>query len=245
MKSVNFVDWSELALKKDIENINKKLDSQEPIFLSVCIEIVIAVGVILIDHLFDISTIPWYVWLITGLIAILPPFVLIIVALVKYIKKIIHAVKGKYNITKYVDMFDNSICYWVMMSKSFCDLLKDENKILSKEEKMFYFQEANYYINKSIYELDEMTPIADKIFSNKNSEILRGHVISVQRFEVILNLLKSVRSDLKENSKSFGEYENCKEKQIEINLQYDKMMISFIKKINACYNCTYKWNESQ
>ncbi len=107
MKSVNFVDWSELALKKDIENINKKLDSQEPIFLSVCIEIVIAVGVILIDHLFDISTIPWYVWLITGLIAILPPFVLIIVALVKYIKKIIHAVKGKYNITKYVDMFDN------------------------------------------------------------------------------------------------------------------------------------------
>lgn len=242
MKSVNFIDWSELALKKDIENINKKLDSQEPIFLSVCIEIVIAVGVILIDHLFDMSNIPWYVWLITGLIAIVPPFVLILIALIKYTKKIIHAAKREYNIAKYVDMFDNSICYWVMMSKSFCDLLKDENTILSNEEKMFYFQEANYYINKSIYELDEMTPIADKIFSNKNSEILRKHVISIQRLEVIFYLLKIVRSDLIENSKSFDEYKDCKDKQIETNLQYDKMMNGFIKKINDCYNCNYKWN---
>ena len=32
MKEVNFSDWQEMALKKDVEQIKKKIYSQEPIF---------------------------------------------------------------------------------------------------------------------------------------------------------------------------------------------------------------------
>lgn len=32
MRRVNFSDWQEMALKKDIEDIKKRLNSQEPIF---------------------------------------------------------------------------------------------------------------------------------------------------------------------------------------------------------------------
>ena len=41
MKRVNFSDWQEMALKKDIEQIKKKLTSQEPLFtmLGTCIGI--------------------------------------------------------------------------------------------------------------------------------------------------------------------------------------------------------------
>ena len=53
MKKVNFSDWQEMALKKDIEQIKKKLTSQEPILFSLCWELVLALGSIITDHLFD------------------------------------------------------------------------------------------------------------------------------------------------------------------------------------------------
>ena len=48
MKRVNFSDWQEMALKKDIEQIKKKLTSQEPILFSLCWELVLALGSIIL-----------------------------------------------------------------------------------------------------------------------------------------------------------------------------------------------------
>ena len=46
---IKFNDWQEMALKKDTESIIKKLNSQEPIFFSLCWEIVLAMGAIIVD----------------------------------------------------------------------------------------------------------------------------------------------------------------------------------------------------
>ena len=139
MNSVKFNDWSDLGLKKDIEQIKNKIDVQEPIVFSVGLEIAITVGAVLIDHLFDVDSIPNIIWIITSIIAISPPMVLIIRAFAKYFQRILRVKNGKYNIEKYIDTFDNSICYWAMMSCSFLNEL-NSNTGLSIEEKLFYYQ---------------------------------------------------------------------------------------------------------
>ena len=69
MKRVNFSDWQEMALKKDIEQIKKKLTSQEPILFSLCWELVLALGSIITDHLFDTESAPEWVWIIVIILA--------------------------------------------------------------------------------------------------------------------------------------------------------------------------------
>ena len=87
MNSIKFNDWQEMALKKDTETIIKKLNSHEPIFFSLCWEIVIAVGAIIVDHLFDTSEVNMWVWLICATLAVIPPTIIIVVKSVQYINE--------------------------------------------------------------------------------------------------------------------------------------------------------------
>ena len=230
-----------MGQKKDIETINKKLDSREPIFLSICIEIVITVGVVLVDHLFDKDETPVLVWIITGIIAILPPIFFLIRALCKYICRIVNVWKGKLNTVDYIDTFDNSICYWAMMCRSFCDLLNNRGTTLSNDEKMFYYQEASYYIFKSIYNLDKMTPVVKKVFTNDAKESINKHVITVYRLETIVNVLKTVSIELESELTNISGYNDSKIQQIELRNLYNKMMNSFIDSINESFSCSLSW----
>lgn len=54
MKNIKFNDWQEMALKKDMETIIKKLNKQEFTTLTLCWESILAFGAIIADHLFDI-----------------------------------------------------------------------------------------------------------------------------------------------------------------------------------------------
>lgn len=242
MNPIKFNEWSDMGQKKDIETINKKLDSREPVFLSICIEIVIAVGVVLIDHLFDTDETPIAVWIITGAIALLPPIVALIIAIYKYLSRIIKAWKGKLNTVEYIDTFDNAICYWAMMCRSFCDLLKnDQCNNLSNDEKMFYYQESSYYIFKSIYSLDKMSPVVKKVFTNDAKESVNKHVITISRLETIINVLNTVSNELELELNNISGYEDSKSQQIELREQYSEMINSFICSINESFSCSLSW----
>ena len=67
MKEVNFSDWQEMALKKDVEQIKKKIYSQEPIFFSLCWELILVLGsnyICLFNYLFissQMSAKPYFI----------------------------------------------------------------------------------------------------------------------------------------------------------------------------------------
>lgn len=243
MNPIKFNDWSNLELKKDIERINKKLDYKEPVFLSICVEIVITIGAVLVDHFFDENTIPNYVWIIVSCIAIIPPIVILCYNFVKYLIRIIRTKNGNLKTYEFVDTFDNYICYWAMISLSFYDSLKNNNN-LQNDEKMFYFQEANYYLYKSIIALDEMTPVAECVFSNDINESTGKHVVTLNRLETIVRVLLSVKKGLSSETNRINNYDFSKEQQKNLSLYYDGLMTNFLTKINDSFFCNLKWEST-
>lgn len=49
---------------------------------------------------------------------------------------------GKYNVKGMIDIFDNQMCYWVMMCNSYCNLLSTNKD--KKNERIFLYQEGCY-----------------------------------------------------------------------------------------------------
>lgn len=149
MNRVNFSDWQEMALKKDIEQIKKKLTSQEPVLFSLCWELVLALGSIIADHLFDTENAPEWIWFTVIALAVIPAAVILGVVVGKWICSIVSVKKGKFNVKDSVDIFDNQISYWVMLSNAYTDMLiEDING--TNSEKEFLYREGCYYNNKSM-----------------------------------------------------------------------------------------------
>ena len=94
MNRVNFSDWQEMALKKDIEQIKKKLTSQEPVLFSLCWELVLALGSIIADHLFDTENAPEWIWLTVIALAVIQAAVILGVVAGKWICSIVSVKKG-------------------------------------------------------------------------------------------------------------------------------------------------------
>ena len=113
MNRVNFSDWQEMALKKDIEQIKKKLTSQEPVLFSLCWELVLALGSIIADHLFDTENAPEWIWFTVIALAVIPAAVILGVVVGKWICSIVGVKKGNFNVKDSVEIFDTAISYWV------------------------------------------------------------------------------------------------------------------------------------
>lgn len=138
MKRVNFSDWQEMALKKDIEQIKKKLTSQEPILFSLCWELVLALGSIITDHLFDTESAPEWVWIIVIILAVTPAIVILGCMAAKWVHSILRVKKGILNVKDFVDVFDNEISYWVMLSNAYTDMLTEDTNAGSSEKEFLY-----------------------------------------------------------------------------------------------------------
>lgn len=195
MHSIKFNDWQEMALKKDTEAILKKLNSHEPIFFSLCWEIAIAIGAVIVDHLFDTEKVDEYVWIICIFLAVLPPLVIVGYKIVRWIIAVKQVQAGKYDIGSFVDTFDNQICYWVMMSHSYSHLLLT-GKSIKKSERVFLYQEGSYYNNKSVQALFSMKPVIDKVFSSDSSTVIDNHLVAVYRLWNIVELIQQNQETL-------------------------------------------------
>jgi len=138
--SVN--DWQDFSLKKDIEKLNKLIQRVCMIGSTVIFDIVVALGAVVFNRLFDFpnrkNEIVIYLFAIFLIIA---P---IIIFLYKKIKALIHgeitSIASR-NIREYIDCFDNEIWVYVMMSDSFLDLLKD-NTTSDNHRKTFNFSQT-------------------------------------------------------------------------------------------------------
>lgn len=198
MKRVSFSDWQEMALKKDVEDIKKKINSQEPIFFSLCWELVIALGTIIIDHLYDIEGAPTWVWSVTVILAVIPPISVLIYRIVQWFHSICLVKKGNLKIQSYVDTFDNQISYWVMLSNSYADLLAEikNDKHSTAAEKEFLYREGCYYNNKSMQALYSMKPNFHKIFCEDINDVKKKNLIELARLENLLRVMNEQQLQL-------------------------------------------------
>lgn len=235
MKNIKFNDWQEMALKKDMETIIKKLNKQEFSTLALCWEFVLAFGSIIVDHLFDIRNKIW--WVAVVILALIPLIILIGKNMHELISALKRVKSGRYNVKGMVDIFDNQICYWVMMCNSYCNLLIDMKK---KNEKIFLYQEGCYYNNKSIQALYHMKPIIHKVFSNENKEIMENSNVAVYRLSSLLEMMNQYQSDLDCYVKDLKN-DPVIEGQMAINEEYKKQIKQFIKDVNKQFNKKIEW----
>ena len=57
LKQIMFNDWQDMALKKDIERIIRRMDSDNALFYSICWEVTITFAAIFVERLIDIDKI--------------------------------------------------------------------------------------------------------------------------------------------------------------------------------------------
>ena len=242
MNNLKINEWQEMALKKDTEAILKKIVSNEPIFLSLSWEIIIAVGSIIIDHLFEIESISIYIWYFCLVAAIMPPVLILLVRFIKWAITIDRARGGKLNIRHFIDIFDNQICYCVMTSNSYCDLLESLPKE-KKIERVFLFQEGSYYNNRSIQELCKMLPVISKVFTEDQDTVIKGNLVSLSRLISMLEMMKECQFKLDEIIADQKE-STLVQDQVKLNNKFHGRITSFISEMNEIFNKKYEWQGS-
>lgn len=245
MNRVNFSDWQEMALKKDIEQIKKKLTSQEPVLFSLCWELVLALGSIIADHLFDTENAPEWIWFTVIALAVIPAAVILGVVASKWICSIVSVKKGKFNVKDSVDIFDNQISYWVMLSNAYTDmLLEDING--SNSGKEFLYREGCYYNNKSMQAIYAMKSNFDKIFSMDPQKVKKDSLVDMERLFNILRVMKE-QQDRLDAAVSEISSEGIK-RQCELNEKYMDDLMKFVKDLNESNEKsrikTFKWDEN-
>ena len=243
MIRVSFSDWQEMALKKDIEDIKKKINSQEPILFSVCWEIVLALGTVIVDHLFDVQKAPIYVWIIVMVAAVLPPIVVLIDKLIKWIRSIYLVRIGNLKIRSYIDLFDNQISYWVMLSNSYADMLTEaiNDGHSTAAEKEFLYREGCYYNNKSMQALYSMKPNFSKIFSDNIDIVKKRNLIDLARLHNLLKVMNEQQIQLDRDI--IGTMSRGVELQKDINKKYLEELQDFLVDLNFVYESTkFEWD---
>lgn len=195
MKKFSAVEWQSFSLKKDVENILKKLRETQAIQLSIFGEIALVVFGVAFANIFIEVEAQRTFWIVILCISVIP----IIVPLVQWIYKKAMKSKTGSDMMKpkdFVDSFDNEICYYVLMSESYYSMLVEaiapESGVDDLDIKRFYFIEASYYLNKAIADLSPISNIADKVLTSDKNSIIEKRLISYARYNNVKNLLNII-----------------------------------------------------
>lgn len=233
MDRINFSDWQNMAIKKDLEAILRAVTSHQSIVYSLCWEIAIALGSIIVDHLFDTTKAPSWLWIVIIVVAVGPALCVVIYKAIQWEKTVRMVRSGVLSTKQYVDCFDNQVNYWIMMSNSYCDILEELSKKEKQNEEMIHiYQEGVFYINKSIHALDKMYHVVNKVFSFYEDEIVDGNLISFFRLISVLNMMKKNQSRL-DNAVRAIENEPQLIAQRKLNQKYQEKLDRFLRKIDA------------
>lgn len=228
---IKFNEWQEMSLKKDVEKIANILDKKKTLETSVLWEAFLAFFAMALDHAEMIDIIPKGRVILT--IAAIVPLGLMVICMAKHRARETKEYKTFSRAkSEFVDDFDNRVCYWVMTANSFCDALSGKIAGLANDEHdesiPFIFQEANFYVNKSIDKLSVMAPCAEVIFDR---EVRYSKLIDAYRLETVVRILKEVRKNSYKLEKDLEMTGNLSQDGIQMVLQqkesdkiYDKRM---------------------
>lgn len=233
MKRIMFNDWQEMALKKDIEKIIRRMDSNNTVFYSVCWEITLTFAAIFVENIIHIENAKKCIVLFfIFLLAVIPPLVIIVAKVTVLIFRILKSRKGNYSVREFVDVFDNQVSYWVMMSNSYAKILSEMEN--TEEEFIFIYQEGCYYNNKAMDELYKMKPVIDKVFSNMQEIVKRKKLVELQR---LINTQALIIANQNMLDKCIVQCENLPPivEQRKLNSEYKKAFDDFVNDVEKCF----------
>jgi hypothetical protein len=192
-------DWQDFSLKKDIEALNRQVKNVCNIGSTVIIEVLLAFGAVFVDRYLDIFPVDTreIIVISTAIVMAVIPIVLYgIPSILRFFRNISVSVNFKTE-AEYIDVFDNEVCYNVMIADSFLDLLKSDTGSDGKR-KVFYFTETRFYLNRAIDRLLEMSVRLKRIFDDDIDSVIKNKKVSVARLINILDIIVSIENDVKE-----------------------------------------------
>lgn len=198
MKQYDAIDWQAFSQKKNIEEIVKNTRDDHQLRLTATIEIALSVISIGADN----TLIPqcYIVWIntFTCIIAVIP----LVWLAYKYIKryKANHRTgKDIPNTDDMINLFDNDICYYVLMAESYTQKIRGILHNDVSEVEKFYFLETCFYINKAIYNLSRISNVIEKVFSGNKNKLYEERNISVTRLINVFSILDNCNAIIADN----------------------------------------------
>jgi len=231
MNSMNFTDWQDLSLKKDVERISKNIKPFPEINLSVIASLIIATLTLVLTAISLVSDkkIPIGLIVALAILSIIVPITIILVSLImKYCKAIYRIKNNKMPTKEYVDKFDNKICSSAMMADSLFEHMKAEPDIAAK---YYCISEINYYINKCIHELYAMKNMNSQVFVDD-----KINCVSPKRLRLVLKLLNNLRVQTYEEMNKITEKDLVVQEYVDKEIKkHDELITRFINNFNAIY----------
>jgi hypothetical protein len=226
---MNFTDWQDLWLKKDVEKISKSINTSTDFSLSIIIDLIIATLVCIISAISIIKHDDSLFFLIVtlGVLSVLVPISIFLIFRIRKHCKIINSIEGKrIPVKEYIDIFDNKVCNSAMMADSLFEHMRNETDFPAK---YYCICEINYFINKCINALYSMKSRSKEVFvDDKNG------CVSPKRLRLVLKLLYTLRVQTYREMESITEKDIIVEKYINDEIKkHDERIVTFINEFNA------------
>lgn len=232
MNKINFNDWQEISIKKDIKNISNKISRKSSV-VALIVELFFTVCSIVVSTT-EIVPKEDQVWVTSLFLALLLVVPLLIVLLAPICKQVLYSYKvknGKVSYKELIDTFDNETNQYIMMAYSFYECI---DKDVKPELTIYYYIQANYYVNKCIVHLETMQNYIPHLFSlplkEGDFDKIDGDKISYERIYNLLSLIQMMRNDLlKEKQEALLKMNQEEKNSIEIECEiYNKKIDNFV-----------------
>lgn len=132
-----------------------------------------------------------FIWIGILILSIIP----IARLLYKYLRRFLKSKQPGSDIPdmqQMIDLFDNDICYYVLMAESYADELRKIDKNTPGEVDKFYFIETCFYTNKAIYNLSLTTNVINRLYSDDVEELYKKRKISLTRLYNLFRIIDSI-----------------------------------------------------
>ena len=194
------IDWQTFSQKKNIEEIAKNTKDKNDIQLTAVVEIFMTIASIFADNVLS-GTLHSIVWILILAASSVPIIWLLSKYIIRFWKKNLPG-SDIPNSQDMIDLFDNDICYYVLMAESYSKEFSDAKKIKKEcitDVDRFYFIETCFYVNKAIYNLSKTANNFNVIYSDDVNELYNNRKISITRLSNLLGILNSVIKIIEDN----------------------------------------------
>lgn len=190
MKTLSAVDWQSFTLRKDVEKIARHMSAIKVSALSLAVEMLLVVCGAVYECF---KMLPFL--LLSVIVAIVP----FIWTLIQHLYRKSSKEKLRNSVKSFISAFDNEICYYVMMSDSFYNMITDEKEIAAKDSLQFYYIESCYYLSKAVDGMAPLYYLKSRVLCDNATITREKGLIAMARMQNVINMIDRIFVGLKSN----------------------------------------------